>query len=414
MSSKTVADTTYYDLLKLSPDASPVEIKKAYRKQAILFHPDKNPDDPNAAAKFQEISAAYQVLSDEKLRLKYDQVGLVESHGNEMDAQDAAEMFSMIFGGEAFMDWVGELSLMTEMSKSMDETIAEEEKKNGTSSNISSTIPSSVNLIANAPNEEVQREKELETLGKSKKELEKEKKKEEKKSKYAQTEKFMEERQKNHKIQVENVERKLLDRISQWTESDKSESSTAEFLAKIKEQADDLKMESFGLEILHTIGTTYILKSSTVLKSQNLFGLGGIGSKFKEKSSFVKDSWNAISSIVDAQSSMSKLDIDEDGAVTPEQERFMMSKILAAAWGGSKFEIQTTLREVCDKVLYDKKVSSKKRVERAKALAMIGKVFKETDRTPEEQEEIRVFEEIFMEGKRKKNKKSKKEKKPVA
>lgn len=51
----TVVDTTYYDVLGIKPDATEVEIKKAYRKMAILHHPDKNPDDPQAHEKFQAV-----------------------------------------------------------------------------------------------------------------------------------------------------------------------------------------------------------------------------------------------------------------------------------------------------------------------------------------------------------------------
>ena len=70
-----VKDTTYYDILQVSVDASPQEIKKSYRKLAIKTHPDKNPDDPQAQTKFQELAKAYQVLIDDDLRKKYDQFG---------------------------------------------------------------------------------------------------------------------------------------------------------------------------------------------------------------------------------------------------------------------------------------------------------------------------------------------------
>lgn len=55
MSEKVVVDTIYYDILNVSTSATDVEIKKAYRKMAILHHPDKNPDDPTAHEKFQEV-----------------------------------------------------------------------------------------------------------------------------------------------------------------------------------------------------------------------------------------------------------------------------------------------------------------------------------------------------------------------
>lgn len=65
----------YYQTLGVKKDASQDEIKKAYRKLARKYHPDVNPDDPNAEEKFKDINEAYQVLSDEEKRSKYDRFG---------------------------------------------------------------------------------------------------------------------------------------------------------------------------------------------------------------------------------------------------------------------------------------------------------------------------------------------------
>lgn len=70
-----VKDTTYYDLLEISPQATDLEIKKSYRKLAIRLHPDKNPNDETAKERFQAVSEAYQVLSNEELRSRYDKFG---------------------------------------------------------------------------------------------------------------------------------------------------------------------------------------------------------------------------------------------------------------------------------------------------------------------------------------------------
>ncbi|KAI0814342.1 hypothetical protein GGR55DRAFT_427913 [Xylaria sp. FL0064] len=71
-----VKETKLYDQLSVKPDATQDEIKKAYRKAALKYHPDKNKDNPDAAEKFKECSQAYEILSDPEKRKIYDQYGL--------------------------------------------------------------------------------------------------------------------------------------------------------------------------------------------------------------------------------------------------------------------------------------------------------------------------------------------------
>ena len=71
----------YYATLGVSRDASADEIKKAYRKLARDLHPDKNPDNPEAEAKFKEVAVAYETLSDDSKRAQYDRFGSVGGAG---------------------------------------------------------------------------------------------------------------------------------------------------------------------------------------------------------------------------------------------------------------------------------------------------------------------------------------------
>src|SRR5258706_14029506 len=70
-----MAKRDYYDILGVKRDADEEEIKKAYRKLAVKFHPDKNPGDKTAEESFKELGEAYEVLNDPQKRAAYDQYG---------------------------------------------------------------------------------------------------------------------------------------------------------------------------------------------------------------------------------------------------------------------------------------------------------------------------------------------------
>lgn len=189
------------------------------------------------------------------------------------------------------------------------------------------------------------------------------------------------ERAEIRKQRIDTLAQKLLDRVSVWTETDKGPDVTRAFREKIRLEVENLKMESFGLDILHAIGHTYITKATTLIRSQKFFGVGGFFSRVKDKGALVKDTWNTISSAIDAQATMEEMArLEEAGGEEwtdekrAEYERRVTGKILTAAWRGSKFEIQSVLRDVCDAVLSDKKVPLQKRLERAQALVIIGEV----------------------------------------
>lgn len=93
----------YYELLGLKRDASPEEIKKAYRQLAVKYHPDKNPGNKEAEEKFKDISHAYEILSDAQKREKYDRFGedafRYGSGGGGAGFHDPFDIFQEVFSG---------------------------------------------------------------------------------------------------------------------------------------------------------------------------------------------------------------------------------------------------------------------------------------------------------------------------
>src|SRR5271169_237905 len=109
MATANVTKVDYYEVLSVSRDASDQELKTSYRKLAMQFHPDRNPDDPKAEEKFKECSEAYQVLSDPEKRAAYDRYGHAAFQGGggaggpfgggfNGNAQDLGDIFGDLFG----------------------------------------------------------------------------------------------------------------------------------------------------------------------------------------------------------------------------------------------------------------------------------------------------------------------------
>ena len=467
-----VVDTTYYDALGVKPTATELEIKKAYRKLAITTHPDKNPGDETAHVRFQAIGEAYQVLSNNDLRRQYDKYGK-EKAVPDTGFEDPSEFFSMIFGGDAFVDLIGEISLMKDLSKTMEiqtrqmeeeealdnaeakmEKVEDKDKtaKETPTINVPDTgappsqgpgpvpptprvVPPTPGVIPPTPGmpktpgvppssstsdlrppprdtsespvrasspssgastprrqfgqqaimDRSEEDARMDAAGLTPEEKElrkKEKKKGLTKEQREELAAYEAERKRIRDERVNTLAKKLLDRISIWTETDKGPQVTKAFQEKTRLEVENLKMESFGLEILHAIGITYLQKATSFLKSQKFLGISGFFSRLKDKGNLAKETWNTISTAIDAQMTMEEMTkMEEKGGEDwtaekkAEYEKKVTGKVLAAAWKGSRYEITGVLRDVCDKVLNDKSVKLEKRVERAHALVISGTIY---------------------------------------
>jgi curved DNA-binding protein CbpA len=401
---------------------------------------DKNPGDDTAHERFQAIGEAYQILSNPDLRKQYDKYGKDKALPADGFA-DPSEFFGTIFGGEAFVDLIGEISLMKDLTKTMDITMQEQEENeeeefpgqaaameesmateaaraeaagepgaadakappkpsvseaaaektaapsassasaSGTSTPKRTGIP-----IRPALMDKTEEEAQMDAAGLTAEEKELRKKEKKKgglsKAQREELAAYEKERARIRQERVDTLAKKLVDRISIWTETDKGADVTRAFQEKTRLEVENLKMESFGLDILHAIGQTYMQKATALLKSQKFLGIGGFFSRLKDKGTLAKETWNTISSAIDAQMTMEEMaKMEEKGGEDwtdekkVEYERRVTGKILTAAWRGSKFEIQGVLRDVCDEILNDKKIPMAKRLERAQALVISGEIY---------------------------------------
>ena len=109
-----MAKRDYYEILGVAKSASADEIKKAYRKVAMQFHPDRNPGDKAAEEKFKEAAEAYEVLSDQEKKAQYDRFGHAGLNnrggfggGQGMNMDDIFSNFGDIFGDDIFGSFFG-------------------------------------------------------------------------------------------------------------------------------------------------------------------------------------------------------------------------------------------------------------------------------------------------------------------
>jgi hypothetical protein len=348
----------------------------------------------------------------------------------------------MIFGGSAFVDLIGEISLMKDLTTTMDITMQEmeeeelaeaaEEKLNihdaevkaaatGEASHAAGTtvpapgpVPAPAAAAAAEPSEKPtptsgtstprrylgqqaimdksEEEARMDAAGLTQEEKELRKKEKKKGLSREQQERLAAyelERKKAREERVNTLATKLIDKLSVWTETDKGADVTRAFEEKIRLEVENLKMESFGLEILHAIGATYTSKATSFIKSQKFLGISGFFSRLKDKGTLAKETWTTISTAIDAQMTMEEMaKLEEKGGEDwtdekkAEYEKKVTGKILAAAWRGSKFEIQSVLRDVCDQVLGDKRVKLEKRLERAHALVIAGNIYSKVSSSP--------------------------------
>jgi len=356
-------ETTYYETLGVPVDASFDDIKKAYRRLAIKHHPDKNPDDPTAAARFTLIGIAYQTLSDPALRKRYNEFGAKETQP-EGGFMDPEEVFGAIFGGDRFIPIIGHIGLAQDMKSALQE----EEDDDGSPKD----EKKDVKLMS--PEERARKEE--------RDRVKAEKERVRSAEKAAAREKRVAEL-------VETLTRKL----SIFTESATGPNDpdvTRSWKTICALEAEDLKRESYGADLLQAIGFVYSSKAKHYLATnQSIFGMGGWLHNVQGKYHVFSETVSTLRAAIELKAVFDQIAAAEkSGAgLTPEErqklEEQAAEKGLQALFKGAKLEIEGVLREVCDRILEDPSVPRDKRALRAVALQLIGEAYMSVQKDPD-------------------------------
>jgi len=273
-------------------------------------HPDKNPDDPAATAKFQQLGEAYQVLSNPERRRLYHERGLNAAEES-MEPIDPSILFTLLFGSEVFEKYVGEL-MIASATRSASAEAAE-----------------SGNPGANLQEKEISA---------------------------------------TQKERSETLKAELLTILQPWVNGEKKA-----FEAWAREEAKQLGQSRFGGPMLSAIGETYYRRSAIVLGGQKFFGLPGMFESLRLRTNKMGGLWKVASSAVkmageqkriEQQMNDSRTDLLEGGNPRRAPQKKQAGGGIGAAdmssaaggmiemlWNFTAMDIQNTLDEVARAVL---------------------------------------------------------------
>lgn len=355
---RQVVDTHYYDLLGVSPNASAAEIKKAYYKAALRVHPDKNPNDPEASVRFQALAQAYQVLSDPKLRERYDHFGQEALNDAGLPSVDPCLFFSALFGSEQFEKYIGKLSMAMHADQLFKDLQRDFDRRP-------------------TPDMPPGQEAFSDTL----------------KNKMRNSKKDQKLRRQQYYREVRCAVR-LAERLNRWVLGRDEEG----FATSLSQEASDLVQNSFGGRLLRTIGGIYESCAEQFFTSlRGHFTLDSQLAQLRESShtakvkchlgwSGAKTVWT-VKKVRDAAGNIPDSD-EEDQEKKEEATRQMVTSlepifeeglpvVLQLIWDISALDIENTLRHVCAKLLKDISVPWQIRHRRAMALLRVGRVFRD-------------------------------------
>lgn len=365
---KKVKDREYYELLGVPTNASAGEIKKAYYKEARKCHPDKCPDDPEAATKFQALGHAYQILSNEQTRTAYDKNGKPET--NSADANLANEIdplvfFAVMFGSHLVEPYIGELWIATTADTLMKDAM--EQQQSMDMENM--TEEDAAKFLA---------------------------------SKSASSEEMMLKQRKREVKCALNLREKIIPFMEA-----KEEDDIMVFKASIAKEASKIVSTSFGATFLVTIGFALEVEAEEYLGVQtSALGMGAMNARSRRFRKTTANNWKIMGAGINAattgRKAMKEVEAaqkqleekkamkesgegeadGDDNEMDAEQAKMAAQKLeetipalLELAWAINIRDISRTLKSACKKLFSDAEVPLETRIRRAEAVRLLGSEF---------------------------------------
>lgn len=376
LTEKKVKDREYYDLLGVSTSATSGEIKKAYYKEARKVHPDKCPNDPDAAGKFQALGHAYQILSNEQSRAAYDKNGPPDTTADMSGEIDPYTFFAVMFGSALVEPYIGELWIASTADTVMkdaqtQQAMVDAEKAESSEEEMAKNLANRAALSEEAK---------------------------------------LKQRKREVKCALH-----IRGRIDPFMND---EMTPEQFHESCQEEAEKIAKTSFGPTFLATIGFALEVEADEYLGFATSFlGLEGHAARFKKKSNQMSTNLHIASAGIKAMSAgqkayqevekvqqtmakakegaggeeaaVSGTDENSAGAAPggmPEMDAAQaalaqakleesLPAILELAWAVNCRDITRTLKVVCKKLFNDASLDIEGRHKRAQAVKILGSVF---------------------------------------